>query len=148
LFLGTARLTKPGVPTSFLVLGSKMEITRDDRLLPAPQADVLNYLPHAPEAIIKAKVLAIYGGVNFGGPQSVITLNRGKADGLEPGHVLAADIAGAAISNRYQGEKTIYQLPDTRNGLLFVFRVFDRVSYALVMNATQPLVVGDSVRTP
>jgi hypothetical protein len=148
LFLGTARLTKAGVPTSFLVLGSKMEITRDDRLLPAPQADVLNYLPHAPEAIIKAKVLAIYGGVNFGGPQSVITLNRGKADGLEPGHVLAADIAGAAISNRYQGEKTIYQLPDTRNGLLFVFRVFDRVSYALVMNATQPLVVGDSVRTP
>jgi hypothetical protein len=97
--------------------------------------------------MIHDKVLAIYSGVNFGGPQSVVTLNRGKADGLEPGHVLAADLAGAEVSNRYEGKKTNYQLPDARNGLLFVFRVFDRVSYALVMNATHPVVVGDTVRT-
>ncbi|MCX7146152.1 MAG: peptidoglycan-binding protein, partial [Sulfuritalea sp.] len=63
-------------------------------------------------------------------------------------HVLAADQAGAEVDNRYQGDKTTYQLPDARNGLLFVFRVFDRVSYALVMNATRPIVVGDTVRTP
>jgi LysM repeat protein len=148
VFLGTARLTKNGVPSSFLVVDSKQEIVRDDRLLAAPRQDVVNYLPHAPQKMIKAKVLAMYSGVNFGGPQSVITLNRGKADGLEPGHVLAADVAGAEVSNRYQGERTDYKLPDARNGLLFVFRVFDRVSYALVMNATQPVVVGDTVRTP
>ncbi|OHC61973.1 MAG: hypothetical protein A3H93_12975 [Rhodocyclales bacterium RIFCSPLOWO2_02_FULL_63_24] len=148
LFIGTARLTKEGVPSSFLVLTSKQEIARDDRLLSAPRQDVVNYIPRAPEKMIKAKVLAIYAGVNFGGPQSVVTLNRGKADGLEPGHVLAADLAGAKVSNRYKGEKTNYQLPDARNGLLFVFRVFDRVSYALIMNATHPVVVGDTVRTP
>lgn len=148
LFLGTARLLKEGVPSSFLVLTSKQEIARDDRLLSAPRQDVVNYIPRAPEKMIKAKVLAIYAGVNFGGPQSVVTLNRGKADGLEPGHVLAADLAGAEVSNRYKGEKTSYQLPDARNGLLFVFRVFDRVSYALIMNATHPVVVGDTVRTP
>ncbi len=148
VFLGTARLTKGGVPSSFLILTSNQEIVRDDRLLSAPRQDVVNYVPHAPVTAIKAKVLAIYSGVNFGGPQSVITLNRGKADGLEPGHVLAADLAGAVVDNRYQGEKKTYRLPDARNGLLFVFRVFDRVSYALVMNATNPVVVGDTVRTP
>jgi LysM repeat protein len=148
VFLGTARLTKGGVPSSFLILTSNQEIVRDDRLLSAPRQDVVNYIPHAPATTIKAKVLAIYSGVNFGGPQSVITLNRGKADGLEPGHVLAADLAGTEVDNRYQGEKKTYRLPDTRNGLLFVFRVFDRVSYALVMNATNPVVVGDTVRTP
>ena len=148
VFLGTARMTKEGVPSSFLILTSKLEVVRDDRLLPAPRQDVPNYIPHAPTTMIRAKVLAIYGGVNFGGPQSVITLNRGKADGLEPGHVLAADLAGAEVVNRYEGAKTTYQLPDARNGLLFVFRVFDRVSYALVMNATHPMVVGDTVRTP
>jgi LysM repeat protein len=148
VFLGTARLIKTGVPSSFLVLTSKQEIVRDDRLLAAPRQDVMNYLPHAPGKMITGKVLAIYSGVNFGGPQTVITLNRGKADGLEPGHVLAVDLAGATVSSRYQGEKTDYKLPDARNGLLFVFRVYDRVAYALVMNATHPVVVGDTVRTP
>ncbi|MDP3511262.1 MAG: LysM peptidoglycan-binding domain-containing protein [Sulfuritalea sp.] len=148
LYLGTARMTKAGVPSSFLVTTSKLEIVRDDRLLAAPRQDIPSYIPRAPSTQVKAKVLAIYGGVNFGGPQSVVTINRGKADGLEVGHVLAADLAGAEVSNRYQGEKTDYKLPDARNGLLFVFRVFDRVSYALVMNATHPVVVGDTVRTP
>ncbi|MCX7149066.1 MAG: LysM domain-containing protein [Rhodocyclales bacterium] len=148
VFLGTARLTRDGLPSSFLVLTSNQEIVRNDRLLSAPRQDVANYIPHPPAKMIRAKVLSIYAGVNFGGPQSVITLSRGKADGLEPGHVLAADLAGAEVDNRYQGEKTTYQLPDARNGLLFVFRVFDRVSYALVMNATRPIVVGDIVRTP
>ena len=148
LYLGTARMTKAGVPSSFLVTTSKLEIVRDDRLLAAPRQDIPSYIPRAPGTQVKAKVLAIYGGVNFGGPQSVVTINRGKADGLEVGHVLAADLAGAEVSNRYQGEKTDYKLPDARNGLLFVFRVFDRVSYALVMNATHPVVVGDTVRTP
>lgn len=148
MFLGTARQTRGGVPASFLVLTSKQEIVPDDRLLSAPRQDVVNYIPHPPASMITGKVLAIYDGVSFGGPQSVITLNRGKADGLEPGHVLAVDLAGVAVDNRYQGEKATYQIPDSRNGLVFVFRVFDRVSYALVMNATRPVVVGDTLRTP
>ena len=147
-FLGTARQTGVGVPSSFLVLTSKMEIQRDDQLLPAPHQDVPSYIPRAPARNITGKVLAMYGGVSFGGPQTVVTLNRGAADGLEVGHVLAVDAAGRLVTNRYQGERTDYQLPDSRNGLMFVFRVFDRVSYALVMNATVPVVVGDFVHTP
>lgn len=148
VYLGTARAIAGGVPSSFLILSSKQEIVRDDRLLPAPRQDVVSYIPHAPATAIKARVLAIYSGISFGGPQSVVTLNRGKNDGLEPGHVLAADLAGAKVDNRYQGEKKTYQLPDARNGLAFVFRVFDRVSYALVMNAARPVLVGDTLRTP
>lgn len=147
-FLGTARLTDPGDPSAFLILNAKQEITRDDRLQPAPRQDVVNYIPHAPTAQIQARVLSIYSGINFSGPQSVVALNKGKNAGLEPGHVLAADLAGASIDNRYEGQKTTYKLPDSRNGLLFVFRVFDRVSYALVMSANRPVAVGDVVRTP
>jgi hypothetical protein len=40
------------------------------------------------------------------------------------------------------------KLPDERNGLIFVFRVFDRMSYAMVMRATEPIYIGDIVRTP
>ena len=148
VYLGTARLTSGGVPSSFRVLTSRMEVVRDDRLLPAPRQDVPNYIPRTPDKMIRAKVIAIYGGVSFGGPQSMVVINRGKGDGLELGHVLAVDLAGAEIVDRYKGDASTYRLPDARNGLLFVFRVFDRVSYALVMNATQPMVVGDTARTP
>jgi len=148
VYLGTARMIKGGVPSSFLVTSSVQEIVRDDRLLAAPRQDVVDYVPRAPTKLIRAKILGMYSGVSFGGPQSVVTLNRGRADGLEPGHVLAADVAGKAVVNRYQGDRSDYQLPDARNGLLFVFRVFDRVSYALIMHATQPMSVGDTVRTP
>jgi hypothetical protein len=147
-FLGTARLTQVGVPSSFLVLTAKMEIQRDDQLLPAPPQDVPSYIPRAPERKIMGKVLAMYSGVNFGGPQTVVTLNRGAADGIEVGHVLAIDAAGRKVTNRYQDTRTDYQLPDSNNGLMFVFRVFNRVSYALIMSATVPVVVGDVVRTP
>ena len=39
-------------------------------------------------------------------------------------------------------------LPDERNGLIFVFRVFEKLSYAMVMRATRPIYVGDMVQTP
>ena len=47
----------------------------------------------------------------------------------------------------FQRDKFV-QIPDERSGLLFVFRVFDRVSYALVFNTTDPVHVGDLVRNP
>ena len=39
-------------------------------------------------------------------------------------------------------------LPDERNGLIFVFRVFEKLSYGMVMRASRPIYVGDSVQTP
>jgi len=150
VYLGTARLTQTGVPTSLLVLSAKMEIQRDDRLLPAPRQDVPSYIPRAPTSMINGKVLAMYSGVTYGGPQTIVTINRGKADGLEVGHVLAIDTAGKKVVYRSLdgGNRTDYQLPDTRNGLMFVFRVYDRISYALIMSATNPVLVGDFVHTP
>jgi LysM repeat protein len=147
-FLGTARMTANGVPATFLLLTTNEEVTPGDRLLPTPRSDVVSYVPHAPESAIAARVLTIYGGVNFGGPQSVVVLNRGSRDGLEMGHVLSVDQAGEVVDDRYQGEKTEFALPNARNGLVFVFRVFDRVAYALVMSANRPVVIGDSAHTP
>lgn len=39
-------------------------------------------------------------------------------------------------------------LPDERNGLIFVFRVFEKMSYAMVLRATRPIYLGDIVQTP
>ncbi|MFH1605546.1 MAG: hypothetical protein ABIH03_16755 [Pseudomonadota bacterium] len=89
------------------------------------------------------------------GPQHVITLNRGKSDGLEPGHVLALLRLGRTNIERTRDPRWFRpdkvestKLPDERYGLVFVFRVFDRVSYALVMSASRPVLIDDVVTTP
>ena len=152
ILLGTAGWVQTGQLSEFRVLTSKLEITAGDRLLPAPIQDVPSYLPRAPDKAIEGRVLGIPGGMQFAGTNSVITLNLGKKDGIERGHVLATELAGAKVEDRDGRAKyesiASYQMPDSRNGLLFVFRVFDQVSYALVMSAGRAITVGDAVRTP
>ncbi len=151
VFLGNARsLGDPaeGV-TTMEITSVKQEIGRGDRLVPAGRPEIASYMPHLPAQDIQGRILALYGGVGEGGRHSIVSLSRGKRDGLEMGHVLAIYRAGAAVTNRFDdGKPQTHQLPDERYGLLFIFRVFDRVSYALVMDAARPVVPGDKVRKP
>ena len=148
LSLGLARLIAEGEPASFEIVTSRQEIGRGDRLLPAVQPALISYVPHPPERTIAGRIISVYGGIAEGGRHSVVTLSRGQRDGLEVGHVLAISRSGREATDLFEGKKTVYRLPDERYGLLFVFRVFDRVSYALVMNVTRPVVLGDLVSTP
>ena len=48
-----------------------------------------------------------------------------------------------------KAKKSVHlKLPDERYGLIFVFRVFERVSYALVLNVSRPVNINDVVQTP
>jgi len=154
VYLGTARVVAPGDPSTIQVVSAVQEISKGARLVPAGKPQPVTYLPRAPGRPIQGQVIGIYGGIDStgeGGPQSVITLNRGKSHGLEPGHVLALHrIGGEVVAQKATDEapaKTV-KLPDERYGLAFVFRVFDGVSYAIVMRVTRPVNTLDAVRTP
>ena len=105
-------------------------------------------MPRAPEKDISGRVVSIYGGVARAGRDHVIAVNRGSADGIEVGHVFALQNLGRTITDRTNGSPQEMRLPDERNGLMFVFRVFDKVSYALVMSVTGPVTVGDRFVKP
>jgi LysM repeat protein len=147
-FLGTAKKLREGEPATFEILSSVEEIGRDDRLVPAPRAEIMSYIPHAPSKPIRGRIIGLYGGVGEGGNQSIVSISRGKNDGLEAGHVLALLRKGATVAYRFEDKPEITQLPDERYGLLFVFRVFDSVSYGLVMNISRSVSEGDVVETP
>lgn len=147
-YLGSARLVREGDPATFEVMSSRREIGRGDRLLPAPRLDVISYVPHAPGKSVRGRIVSVYGGVGQAGRDSIVTVSRGKRDGLEIGHVLALSRAGAEVTDRQDGETKVYRLPDERYGLVFVFRVFDRVSYALVMSVSRTVEIGDVVANP
>jgi hypothetical protein len=130
------------------------EVGAGDKLIPVGVPEVPKYAPHAPAVFMQGRVMGIYGGlgkVGEAGPQAIITLNRGRADGVEIGHVFALYRPGPLIadaSGSTGGKPITFKLPDERYGLAFVFRIYDRVSYALVMRITKPVNPLDVVQTP
>jgi len=148
-FLGNARLVKPGEPAAIRITLAKEEIARGDRLLPAKRPQLVNYAPHRPEQAVEGRVASVYGGVGTAGRNSVITLNRGSRDGLEVGHVLALHRNRSdTFRNPETDKKETVQLPNQRYGLVFVFRTFERVAYALVLNSAGAVNVNDVIRQP
>ena len=145
---GPKELSNYPVAATLEVVSNKLEISRGDSLIPAAKPDVISYVPHAPTTMLRGKIVSIYGGVGEAGKYSIVSISRGKLDGVERGHVLAIYRSGGVVTNRFESERETMALPDERYGLLFVFRVFDRVSYGLVMEVSRPVSPGDVVRKP
>lgn len=160
-FLGTAEYMREGgstatadgksslaVPATFELLSVKEEVGIGDRLAPLPARDFANFAPHAPATPMSGQIVAVYGEALIAGQNQVVSINRGARDGVERGHVLAVLRDGPQVTDR-TGEKPVQiKLPDERHGLLFVFRVFDRVSYGLVLQVQQPVTAGDRFTQP
>jgi hypothetical protein len=147
-YLGTARLVKGGPVSSLLVTESKQEIGVGDRLIPIEHQELINYVPRRPDKDITGRIVAVYGGVMAVGAGDIVTINRGRKDGLEIGNVLAVLRNGDTIVDRTAPHKEKVKLPDENVGHLFVFRVFDNVSYALLVAASGPIAVGDRFDQP
>jgi LysM repeat protein len=138
------------VPATLDVVSARSEMRVGDRLLPEPERQLVSYAPRAPSQQVDAAIVSVYGdAVGLVGPSQVVVINKGAADGMEVGHVLAVQRSGARIIDRSQpGERTEIKLPNERNGLLMVFRPFERLSYALVLETTQEVQIGDRVVNP
>ena len=116
--------------------------------MPATRPPLVAYVPHKPDANIDGRVVSVYGGVGAAGRGSIVSLNRGTSDGIEIGHVLALERNRVVSGRNERDEKINIQIPAERVGLVFVFRVFDRISYALVVQSEGTVGVNDFVRTP
>lgn len=144
IYLGNADVTRLADVSTVRIHHAIEEIYAGDRLVQPSYEAENNYLPRAPESKISATVISVYGGVSEGGQNSIVTLNKGERDGLANGNVLALYRKGEVVKS--DGKQ--YALPDERYGLLFVFRVFHKVSYALVMQTKLPVQLLDRANTP
>jgi hypothetical protein len=120
-----------------------------DRLLPEPERQFLSYSPHAPQVSVDARIVSVYGSAVVNASQNqVVAINRGRRDGLESGHVLAILRNGRRLSDSTDPARALIKLPDERNGLLMVFRTFERLSYGLVLDITDSVHIGDRLSNP
>jgi LysM repeat protein len=136
------------VPATFTIISTRLEAGVGDRLSPVPARELTAYAPHAPDAPISGRIISVYGEALRAGQNQIVALNKGARDGLERGHVLALWRAGAAAVDTTDGQRTVMRLPDEQHGLLFVFNVFERVSYALILSVSEPVGAGDRFTQP
>jgi nucleoid-associated protein YgaU len=159
-YVGAAEYIRPGetrngadgkpeiVPSTFSVTAAKLEAGVGDRLAPVPPREFSNYAPHAPQSPIEGQIVSIYGEALTAGQNQIVALNKGSSDGVERGHVLALWSAGERIIDKTDAARPTIKLPDERHGMLFVFRVFDRMSYALILSVKSPVKAGDKFTQP
>ena len=158
-YLGSAKVERFAEVSTVRITAAKEEIVDGDRLIPAPRGQLMSYAPHAPTRPVQGQIIATDRDAIEAGRGWVVTLDKGSSDGVEVGTVLAIYRVVAPIPDprpviRPPYEPRVFEperwlnVPDERTGLLFVFRVFDRVSYALVLNTIDPVVVGNIVRNP
>lgn len=151
VYLGDVKLSRTGKTVeeadTFIVSSSKQEMGVGDRLLPAPPRPLINYVPHAPEQQVDARIVSVYGGVNQAGQNQVVSVNRGTEDGLDVGAVLELSRFGVTIKDSTEDKKPV-KLPDEKYGELFIFRTFKHIAYGLVMQVRNPVQIGDVAKSP
>jgi hypothetical protein len=159
IYTATALVQRPGNPAKALLIDPARETLQGDRLLTADQQEPANFMLKAPAGEVRGRILAVVNGTDLVGQYNVVAINRGSRHGLAPGTVLAVDAAGDSVLDLYSGGKNIgdsvgtsfasrVKLPDERAGTALVFKVFERVSYALIVGASDAIHNGDVVHNP
>jgi hypothetical protein len=137
------------VPATIDIVAAKEEMRVGDRMLPEPARQLQYYTPRALEGTNDGRIVSVYGSAVVNAAQNqVVAINRGIRDGIEPGHVMAIMKDGQVMVDKSDPTRPVMKLPDERNGLLMVFRTFERVSYALIIEITDGVRVGDRLVAP
>ncbi len=149
-FIADTTLEKAGDPATLAILKSSREVRRGDRIMVSTANEVpLNFFPRPPKKPIHGNIISVLDGVSQIGQYNVVVLDKGLVDGIKNGHTLNIFQKGRIVRDPFSEIKNAtVKLPDEMAGTLMVFRAFDRVSYALVLEATQPIHVLDKIQTP
>ena len=160
MYVGSGPVATQGDPAKILMTDSTREVLQGDKVFPESVDVNVDFVPHAPSSDIDASVIAVRSHTVMGQYQ-VVALNRGSDAGLEPGHILAVYQSGPVVRDTFAegglgarrngrgsnfGKKV--QLPDERAGVVMVFKAFDKLSYALVMETTHEIRQGDRAKNP
>ncbi len=150
IYVGEAMLESLGNPATLLITRAAREVLIGDRLLPMEERAVnQNFFPHVTDSPVEGRIVSVVDGVTRVGQYQVVALNLGNRDGVEPGHVFAVFQRGGQVRDIVSDERNdVVQLPDERAGVVMVFRSFERMSYALVMESRGPLQLYDIIRNP
>lgn len=160
VYVGTGPVVATGDPAKLTLNETVREALPGDKLFAESYQMNMDFLPHAPSGTVEGSIFAV-NGVFVAGRYQVVAINRGSKAGLDVGSVLAIYQAGETVRDVYSDGRSAnpmntsrglfkkkVKLPDERAGTVLVFKTYERMSYALIMDATHPVSIGDYVRNP
>lgn len=158
VYVGSGPVAVSGDPAKLVLTETTREALQGDKLFPESVDVGLDFVPHAPEQAVDATVIAVRD-LTIMGQYQVVALNRGTAAGLEAGHVLAIEQFGGVVNDKFskgglnarngnlkRGQNV--QLPAERVGIVMIYKAYDRMSFALVMESTHEMRQGDRATNP
>ncbi len=146
IWVGEGTVRRRGDPATFRLNDTSQEAKEGDRLVPEVVDIALNFMPKAPRTAVDGRIISVEGGVTQIGQYQVVVINRGGRDGLGVGDVLTVFQAGRKVRDRIGGGRV--KLPDEEAATVMIFKLYDDISYGLVMEATQAVHIHDAVRNP
>jgi len=158
VYAGEVRIEKYGNPSTGNLLSTSREVLVGDRLLPTDKGAIeQQYFPTLPDNFVDGKVISLFDAISSIAKYQVAVINRGSNNGLEVGHLLATYKKGVLARDHFlarsglsraDAEQLEIQLPDERSGIMMLFKVFDRVSYGLMLESTRAVSKLDRVDKP
>ncbi|HZC86733.1 MAG TPA: LysM peptidoglycan-binding domain-containing protein [Steroidobacteraceae bacterium] len=162
IYTGTALVKRAGQPAKAVMIDTARETLAGDRLVSSDNQVPVNFTPSVPTSQVRGNIISVVGGTDLVGQFYVVAINRGKRHGIEPGTVLAVDRAGEEVRDLWAGGRSMtnsmngfntsfaprVRLPDERAGTMLVFKVYDRMSYALIVGASNIIHNGAPVHNP
>lgn len=142
-----AKLLSTGDPSTLMITSNKMETIAGDILLATSEGMTTHtFVPRLPELRGEGRIVSLVNAISQTGRDQVVVLNIGTDSNIQEGDVLAIESRGKPfVDHRGSGNYEHITLPNTRTGVAMVFKAFDRVSYALVMESTRPVVINDII---
>lgn len=148
--LADANVLRTGKPATLVVAEARQEVLNGDMLFEHENRKLdFRFFPRPPKDKIDGTIISVVNGVSLIGQYDIVVMNRGAKHGLEPGHVLAVYQKGEMVKDpkaTWGGDSI--KLPDERAAILMVFKVTEKLSFGIIMEAERTIRVNDRVLNP
>jgi hypothetical protein len=147
-YIASATMQNEGEPATLVITKGTHEIRIGDRIMPSPEVEnTLNFFPKPPEKMIDGHIIGVKSNMQLIGLYSVVVIDKGSLDGLTAGHELTIYQKGKTIGDPVKEDADAVKLPDEIAGKMMVFRPFEHLSYALIMESRHDIHRLDEVKT-
>ncbi|MFW2149027.1 LysM peptidoglycan-binding domain-containing protein [Acinetobacter sp. TY1] len=144
----TAVADENDITTLELTKSFNAEVRKGDFVLPQYDNNMPSlFYPTIPNEVTDGgQVVRVQGSIGTAAQHGVVTLDRGALHGVKSGQVFSIYQKGETV--RDPQTKEMVKLPNQRVGTVMIFKAFDQLSYAYVLDSSLPIKVGAEIQPP